>query len=371
MRDLDVAIRAGIVRDERYLEHKTGITHPEHPRRLKAVYRMLDTEFEGCFLLIKPDLAPLEYLELVHTPVYIEKVLKTAEHDFVSLAPDTPVSAKSYLAAWLAAGGCISGIDALISGKCDVCFALVRPPGHHALPDRAGGFCIFNNLGIAARYAIEHHGLKRILIIDWDIHHGNGIQHLFYGVKEVLYFSTHDPLLYPYTGSWEETGEGEGSGFTVNIPIPRELEDGEFLFLYQEILEPLVLRYRPEMILVAAGFDANHEDPVGRSRIAEQTFGWVTHLILDIGERFSQQTEMPSPSTPKRRIPILLTLEGGYQPRALARCVREVLKAITEDTHTKNLPVKKTPRAIKLVEKTHRIHAKYRVWTDPSEDNGI
>ena len=360
-----MTIRAGIVRDERYLEHKTGITHPEHPRRLKAVYRMLDTEFKGCFLHIQPEFAPLEYLELVHTPMYIEKVLKTAEYDFTNLAPDTPASAKTYLAAWLAAGGCISGIDALISGRCDVCFALVRPPGHHALPDRAGGFCIFNNLGIAARYVIEHHKLKRILIIDWDIHHGNGIQHLFYGVKEVLYFSTHDTLLYPYTGSWEETGEGEGTGFTVNIPIPRDLEDGEFLFLYQEILRPVVLRYCPEMILVAAGFDANHEDPIGRSRIAEQTFGWLTHLILDIGEGLAHQTGMSSPSNSKGCIPVLLALEGGYQPRALARCIREVLKAIREETHSKHLPVKKTSKVVKLLEKTRRIHAKYKVWTDP------
>jgi acetoin utilization deacetylase AcuC-like enzyme len=361
--------RACIVRDERYLEHKTGHVHPEQPGRLRAVYGMLDTEFDGCFLTIRPDFAPLEYLELVHTPIYIEKVLKTAEHDFTSLAPDTPASAKTYLAAWLAAGGCISGMDALIAGMCDVCFALVRPPGHHAMPDRAGGFCVFNNLGVAARYAIEHHGLKRILIVDWDIHHGNGLQNLFYKEKEVLYFSTHDILLYPYSGSWEETGEGEGRGFTVNIPVPRELEDGEFLLLYQEILGPIVLRYRPEMILVAAGFDASHEDPLGRSLLAEQTFGWLTRLILGLRAKVSKPAATPSPEDLNEGIPVLLALEGGYQPRALMRSVREVLKGMREGP-AEDLPVKRTPRAMKLIEKARRIHAGYEVWTDASEVHG-
>jgi len=139
-----MAVKVGIIRDERYLEHKPGHIHPEHPIRLKAVYRMLDRDFQKGLIKIKPEAAPLELIELVHTPAYIKKVLKTAEHDYTSLAPDTPVSSKSYLAAWLVVGGCLKGLDALISGECDFCFSLVRPPGHHALPERAGGFCIFN-----------------------------------------------------------------------------------------------------------------------------------------------------------------------------------------------------------------------------------
>ena len=205
--------------------------HPEHPNRVKAIYRMLDTDFKKGLVNIEAEPATLESLELVHTSAYIKKVLKTADHNFTSLSPDTPASSKSYLAAWLAVGGCIKSLDTLMTGQCDVCFSLVRPPGHHALADRAGGFCIFNNIGAVARHALKHYGMKRILIVDWDVHNGNGVNDLFFHEKEVLYFSTHDMLLYPYAGNWEETGKNEGEGYTINVPIPRDLEDVEFLML--------------------------------------------------------------------------------------------------------------------------------------------
>lgn len=346
-----MALKTGIVRDERYLEHKTGHIHPDQPKRLRAVYRMLDTDFASGLINIEPEPASLEHLELVHTPVYIDKVLKTAEHDSTSLAPDTPASARTYLAAWLAVGGCLKGLDALISGQCDVCFSLVRPPGHHALPDRAGGFCILNNLGITARYALKHHGFQRILIIDWDIHHGNGLQDLFYEEKEVLYLSSHDTLLYPYTGDWQEIGEGEGKGYTINLPIPRELQDREILHLYRKILGPVVRRFRPELLLVGAGFDAHYQDPIGRSQLTEQAFRWLTSLLLDL------RAEVHHP-------PLLFALEGGYHPRALTNSVREVLKVLTTEENRGILPGEVTPRMAKLVEKARRIHAKHGVWTD-------
>ena len=160
-----MAIKTGIVRDDRFLGHITGHIHPEHPTRLKSVYKMLDSEFVDGLIQIETQLAPLEYLEFVHTPMYIEKVLKTANHKFTSLAPDTPASENTWLAASLAVGGCISGLEALVDKKCEVCFSLVRPPGHHALADRAAGFCVFNNLGITSRYAALRHHFKRILII--------------------------------------------------------------------------------------------------------------------------------------------------------------------------------------------------------------
>ena len=344
-------LKVGIIRDERYLEHKTGHIHPEHPNRLKAIYKMLDKDFSSGLIEVEPEKATLEHLELVHTPSYIEKVLKTAEYTSTSLAPDTPVSAKTYLAAWLAVGGCLKGLEALLSGQCDICFPLVRPPGHHALSDRAGGFCVFNNLAVTARVAMKRHGFRRILIVDWDIHHGNGLQDLFYGEKEVLFFSSHDTALYPYTGDWEETGKGEGEGYTVNLPIPRELEDGEFLYLYQEILGPLVRRFCPELILVAAGFDAHHQDPVGRSRMTEQSFRGLTHLLLEL------RSEVDDP-------PTLFALEGGYDPRALALSVKEVLKALTADGHEVKLSGQETERALELVEKSRRIHDRYGVWVD-------
>jgi acetoin utilization deacetylase AcuC-like enzyme len=346
-----MGLKIGIVRDERCLEHKTGHIHPDQPKRLRAIYRMLDTDFRSGLINIEAELASLEQLELVHTPIYIEKVLKTADHSFTSLAPDTPASAKTYLSAWLAVGGCIKALDALISGQCDVCFSLLRPPGHHALPDRAGGFCILNNLGIATRYALKQYGFQRILIIDWDIHHGNGLQDLFYGEREVLYFSSHDTLLYPYTGDWTETGKGRGEGYTINLPIPRELEDEEILHLYVEILGPVFRQFRPELILLGAGFDAHYQDPIGRSQLTENAFRWLTYLLIDL------RAEVNCP-------PMLFALEGGYSPRALASSVREVLKALSTEKNQKNLSAEVTQRAAILVKKARRIHSRYGVWTN-------
>ena len=256
-----MAFKVGVVRDERYLLHQTGLVHPERPGRLKAIYRMLDKEFSQSVITVEPELATLEQLELVHTPSYIRKILRTAEREFTNLAPDTPVGSLSYTSAWLAVGGCIKALQVLLSGRCDACVALVRPPGHHALPERAGGFCIFNNLAVTARYAVERHGFRRILIIDWDIHHGNGIQEIFYEDKVVLYFSTHYMGWYPHTGDWDETGVGEGLGYNVNIPVPKNLEDADLLHVYAKILGPVMRSYKPELILGCSGFRWTQERP--------------------------------------------------------------------------------------------------------------
>ncbi len=221
-------LRIGVVKDERFYSHRPGHTHPEHPHRMKVIYRMLTQEFEHDLISVEPQMASLEQLELVHTATSIKKVFKTADHQFTSLAPDTPACAMTYVSACLGVGGCIAALDAVVTGTCDACFSLVRPPGHHALPDRAGGFCIFDNVAVTARYAMKAHGKKRILIIDWDVHHGNGVNDLFYDSRDVLYMSTHDPFLYPYTGLWEETGKGEGEGHTVNIPLTRKCRDEDF-----------------------------------------------------------------------------------------------------------------------------------------------
>jgi acetoin utilization deacetylase AcuC-like enzyme len=345
-----MAIKTGIVRDDRYLEHITGHIHPEHPTRLNAVYKMLDSEFSDGLIRIETQLAPLEFLEFVHTPIYIEKVLKTANHDFTSLAPDTPASVKTWLAASLAVGGCISGLEALVDKKCEVCFSLIRPPGHHALADRAAGFCVFNNLGITARYAALQHNFKRILIIDWDIHHGNGLQDTFYDSSSVFYFSTHDTRLYPYNGDWAETGEGDGRGYTVNVPIPRNLTDSDFFHLYRILLEDITAHYRPELILVAAGFDAHRLDPIGRSLLTEYAFSGLMHLILDLKKASGDP-------------PVLMALEGGYHPGALADCVHAVLKVLTTK-HNQSVHIPEISQRVEtMVKKARKIHAPYQVWT--------
>ncbi len=341
----------GIVRDDRYLEHMTGHTHPEHPSRLRAIHEMLDQTPPGDLIKIPAELAKLEELELVHTPNYIQKVLKTADQRFTSLAPDTPACAKSYLSAWLAVGGCLRGLDALMEKQCSACFCLVRPPGHHAQSDRAGGFCFFNNLGITARYAVKKYGLKRILILDWDIHYGNGFQELFYADPTVLYFSTHDLLLYPYSGELEETGQGAGAGYTVNIPLSRAFEDTDILYIYRETLSPVIRRFRPELILAAAGFDAHVNDPIGRSRMTTGGFARLIRLLLSL---------LPEADSP----PLLLSLEGGYHPRTLAECVYEVLASMVQPAETGITPDSPSSKVEALVGKVQAVHKSYGVWVD-------
>jgi len=311
---------------------------------------MMDKDFPRGLTIIRPELAMLEHLELVHPPAYIKQILATADRDFTSLAPDTPASSKSYLAAWLAVGACIVGLKALLAGRCRACFCLVSPPGHHALPDRAGGFCIFNNLGITARYAIEEHGFERILIIDWDVHHGNALQDLFYSDKRVLYFSSHYMGWYPHTGDWEETGEGEGAGYTVNLPVPKELDDDDIVHIYRDMLSAIVKRFRPELILVAAGFDAHLRDPLGRTRLTEKAYAWLTQIILQLSDSV-------------KSAPILFALEGGYDNWALAASVREVLRILTFEGRLDRIPGARTVRGAAVIDRARQIHAKFNVWT--------
>ncbi|MBU2548310.1 MAG: histone deacetylase [Proteobacteria bacterium] len=345
------AHRVGIIRDDRFLEHKTGLIHPEHPNRLKAIHAMLDRDFASGLIHIQADLATMDELELVHTPTYIKKVMKTAEREFTHLAPDTPASNMTYLAAWLAVGGCLKALEALMTGRCDSVFAFVRPPGHHAVEDRALGFCIFNNLGIAARKALQGFSLGRILIVDWDIHHGNGLQQLFYEDPRVLYFSSHYLSSYPATGDWEETGQGDGLGYTINVPIPKNMEDDDIVHCYREILGPVVRRYRPELILVAAGFDAHGADPMGHARLTERAFGRLTRLIMDLREE-------------NGRPPVLLALEGGYDLPALAASVHEVLDALLGKAYPGEIQETTTPAGADMAARAARVHAEFGIWTD-------
>ena len=234
--------------------------------------------------------------------------------------------------------------------QCEACFCLIRPPGHHAGIDSAAGFCIFNNLAVTARYAARAYGLSRILIIDWDIHHGNGIQDIFYADPSVFYFSSHDLLLYPRTGAMEEIGEREGTGYTLNIPLPERLEDSDMLYLYRELLTPVVRRYRPELILVAAGFDAHKADLLGRSRMTAQGFGGLARLLAGLVR------EAGSP-------PLLLALEGGYHPRALPECIREVLDVLGSSDPGEETVFPGSSQTEHLVARIRELHAGCGVWT--------
>lgn len=311
-------MKTGIVKDWRYLEHWMGDHHPESPKRLEVIYRMVEGEPALASLpCVEPRRATEEEIAYIHTPAYIASIRETASHPRVYLDPDTSTCARSYEVACLAVGGLLEAADRIMGGHLDNAFALVRPPGHHAEASQARGFCIFNNVAIAAEHLIRKHGLRRLLIVDWDLHHGNGTQHAFYGRDDVLYFSVHQFPHYPGTGYWSEVGSGKGEGFTINVPLSPGKTDGDYLFIFDYLLTPIASAYKPEFILVSAGFDIFAGDPLGGMMVSPAGFSGLTHSLLRLARDLA----------PGR---LLLTLEGGYNLGGLEQGVRNVLLTLNE-----------------------------------------
>ncbi len=298
-----------IFRDNLYLQHDPGFDHVESPDRLKVVYDQLDNpDVAKQFVFPKAEAASFEILTLNHSKEHVERIAQTAGRTFDALDQDTTTSAQSYDAACLAAGAVVEGVRMVVEGEVDNCFALVRPPGHHAEHDRAMGFCLFNNVAIAAHYALEKLGLNRVIIIDWDLHHGNGTQNSFADTDKVLYFSTHQFPYYPGSGSLSETGRGEGDGYTVNVPLTPGLGDEHYARIFNGILAPVVHQYKPELILVSAGYDTAHNDPLGGMNITAEGFAYMTRKVMELAEEVCDGR-------------LLLTLEGGYNLQSLANGV--------------------------------------------------
>jgi acetoin utilization deacetylase AcuC-like enzyme len=311
--------RTGIVKDARYLEHVMDPGHPESPERLRAIYQMLEEEeMKNQFEAVKPRAATRKELEMIHSSAYIDLIASTAGKPYSRLDGDTSTCAKSYEAALVASGGFLELIKAVMEGKLNNGFALVRPPGHHAERDRAMGFCLFNNVAIGARYAIQNFSLQKILIVDWDVHHGNGTQNSFYEDPKVLYFSTHRyGFFYPGTGAATEVGKGKGEGFTVNVPLPTRCGDADYGNIFQKILKPIALEYQPQLILVSAGFDIHYDDPLGGMEVTEKGFARMTQILMEIAEATAQGK-------------LAITLEGGYDVAGQKRSVKAVLKELAQ-----------------------------------------
>jgi len=308
-----------LIKDDRYMEHNPGDGHPESPARLRVIHDLVDREFSN-LPLIPPRLATENELALVHDPFYIQTVADTEGRIHSRLDPDTGLSARSYEIARLAAGGLLNGIDTLLNPQSAIrnpksIFAFIRPPGHHAEQDRGMGFCLFNNVAIAAEYTRKNYGLRRILIVDWDLHHGNGTQHAFYDDPGVLYFSSHQYPYYPGSGGFDEVGNGKGEGFTVNAPFPTGFGDAEYLAVYERILMPIALEYKPDLVLVSAGFDPYVKDPLGGMKVTGEGFGGLASIVRSIAEQTCGGK-------------VLLALEGGYNPEGLRNGVREVLQKL-------------------------------------------
>ncbi|MBN1831224.1 MAG: histone deacetylase [Deltaproteobacteria bacterium] len=341
----------GIVRDERFMEHQMGPYHPESPKRLEAIYAMLDdTDMRGHFQEVPVRRAEIEELLLIHSPEYVEKLAATEGKDYTYLDPDTQTSSGSYEAALLAAGGMCEAISLVHSGELNNAFALVRPPGHHAEKTRAMGFCLFNNVAIGARYAQKYLHLRRVLVADWDLHHGNGTQHSFEDDPSILYFSTHQYPFYPGSGGINEVGIGKGEGFTVNVPLSGGYGDGEYVGIFERVLRPIAIEFNPEIILVSAGFDIYMEDPLGGMRVTPTGFAAMTRSIMQIGEECCGGN-------------VVITLEGGYDIQGQCNSVKAVLKELSGLSHTDvaNVVAQADPRAMEAATKKV-IETQGRYW---------
>ncbi|MDA8164064.1 MAG: histone deacetylase [Desulfobacteraceae bacterium] len=309
--------KTAIFKDDLFLEHRPGPGHPESPERLTGIYQVLrEPALRERFLFPSFPPAGRELLALNHTPAHIDRVAATAGKPMAVLDPDTTTSPRSYEAACLAAGACVEGVRLLLAGEIDNGFALVRPPGHHAEATHTSGFCLFNNIAIAARYALARHGLSRVLIADWDLHHGNGTQHAFEETDQVLYFSTHQYPYFPGTGSFLETGAGQGEGYTVNVPLHGGQGDGDYARLFRELLAPIARQYRPELILASAGFDIFGGDPLGTMRVTPAGFAYMTRVLRELAAELCGGR-------------LLLVLEGGYHLQGLTASALAVLAELS------------------------------------------
>jgi acetoin utilization deacetylase AcuC-like enzyme len=340
--------KVGIVSDPIYLEHDTG-AHVEIAARLIKISETLQQSGVSKQLIsVTPRAATTAEIAQIHDEKYIARLEACAKDGGGWLDGDTVMSPGSYKAAVYAAGGLLNATAEVMDGKLNSAFALVRPPGHHAIWNQAMGFCLFNNIAIAAKYALQKYKLERILIVDFDLHHGNGTQDAFYSDPQVLYFSTHQYPHYPGTGNFDEIGEGPGKGATINVPLPAGCGDDEYLKVFNEVLRPAAERYKPQLILVSAGYDAHWADNLGMMRLTVSGYARLTEILKELALKLCKGQ-------------LVLTLEGGYNLAALAASVRATFEVLLGNEKVED-PVGPPPQRYRdtditlLLEKVKRIH---------------
>ncbi len=311
--------RTGYVFAQRYLLHDPGSWHPERPDRLKAIHRALkDGDILELVVRLRPDYAPLEWVERLHDPDYIRRFKEAcAKGKLIFESQDCGICPKSYEIALLAVGGVMLAVDAVLGGQVDNAFCAVRPPGHHAEHNRAMGFCFFNNVAIGAVYALEKYGLERVAIIDWDVHHGNGTQHLFDADPRVFYLSLHeDPEhCYPGTGYRREQGSGAGQGFTLNLPLPPRSDDSDYLTALKGEALPRLRQFAPQLVMISAGFDGHAKDPLAHMNLSRDGYREMTTLLLDLAQETAGGR-------------LITVLEGGYNLEVLEECVEDHIRLL-------------------------------------------
>jgi acetoin utilization deacetylase AcuC-like enzyme len=335
----------GVLVSDDFRKHDPGRGHPESAERMEAVARAITAPSLAPKLeVVQPKPAEKEHILLVHWERLYEEVMATRGKERTYLDSDTVASSATADVAHLAVGAVLAGIDRVMEGKLENAFAFVRPPGHHAKPDKAMGFCFFNNVAVGAMYALKRYQIRRILVVDFDVHHGNGTQKAFYTSPEVLYVSTHQSPHYPGTGAIHETGKDAGEGFTLNAPIPAGMGDREYLRIFREVILPVGLEYKPELVLVSAGFDAHRDDPLGGMELSSAGYASIAMEILALaGDACGGRA--------------VFALEGGYDIDALEESIRSVLGVMTGGATEK--PLDPGTAAEDLVRELKAVHGEY------------
>lgn len=307
----------GLLYDPVFLQHQTGQGHPECSERLQVSLQHLKQQsWFDSLAQLSPDIPDLKWIELIHKLDYIKRVQTSCAsgNDFLD-SVDVSICPKSYDIALLATSAVIKIADQIINQKIRNGLALIRPPGHHAEQAQAQGFCLFNNVAILARYLQRQHRLDKILILDWDVHHGNGTQHSFEDDPSVLYISIHQYPFYPGTGAYHETGKHKGSGATLNCPMPVGASDNNYELAFKDKILPKIDKFKPEAIIISAGFDAHVDDPLGQINLSTEFYTWMTERIMEKAEQYSNKR-------------IISVLEGGYNLDMLPICIEKHLATL-------------------------------------------
>ena len=307
----------GFLYDDRFLDHDAGAGHPERRERLSSTMAHLQAQaWFGQLRMLAPRVAEETWVESVHSHDLIVRARSACEQELPFLdVMDVGISRESFDTALLAVGGAQMLADIVIAGEVDNAFALCRPPGHHAERDQALGFCLFNNVAIAARYLQKEHGLDKILILDWDVHHGNGSQHSFEDDPSVLYVSTHQYPFYPGTGAYSETGIGRGEGATLNCPMPAGAGDEQYAQIFVEKILPKIDEFAPEFVIISAGFDGHVDDPLANICLSTEFYGWMSARLMEVADKHCEGR-------------LISLLEGGYNINKLPLCVDEHLQVL-------------------------------------------
>jgi acetoin utilization deacetylase AcuC-like enzyme len=340
--------KTAVVVDPEYLKHFPGEDHPERPDRIQVLLELAGGLSRKKFQLLPPRAASRADIEHTHGADYVRLVESTSSVNRYALDGDTITCRDSFGVGLLAVGGFLTLLDSIASKDSRNGFALVRPPGHHALRNRAMGFCLFNTMAVGAEYLKRIHGAKKILIMDWDVHHGNGTQDAFYDDPSVLFISTHQFPFYPGSGAINEVGVNAGAGFTINVPLPAGCGDAEYLQVFEQVVVPAAEKFAPEWILVSAGFDPHRRDPLGGMGVTEAGFGAMAEKLLVLAERFADGR-------------IAFLLEGGYDLAGLRDSVAAVLEAMQSKHDDQPQSLQMAPSRIEpLLRRILQVHEKYQ-----------